>query len=111
MAIQDYYESGVQRVIKIKVDNGRGGSTYEWLPDLTFYGLINQATSREVLMANKLGMEIDSKLFCDVNVVLDNDDLILFKGIYYRVKSVPKNTVHRDHHFKIMLKTIDIDKA
>lgn len=109
MAIEDYYKP-IERLENTKTDNGRGGKTYAWVVKNTFQGLINQATSKEIEAANKLGIDGDHKLYCPVDTVLDYDDLIRRNGVYYRVVSDPKNTVERNHHFKIFLKKSSLDQ-
>lgn len=109
MAIEDYY-GPIEKLKNSKTPNGRGGFTYVWVKDFDFQGLINQATSREIEMANKSGIEADYKLYCSVDTDIDNNDLLKKNDEYYRIVSKPKNTVNRNHHFKILLKNISLDK-
>lgn len=108
MAIQDYY-TAIDIYSKTKTPNGRGGNTYAWAKSSGFPGLINQASSKEVESAAKLGIEADHKLYCDPDTPLDNKDLLYQSGTYYRVVSKPKDTVGRGHHYKVLLKEVELD--
>ncbi len=109
MAIQDYYKS-IQVVSRQGTPNGRGGTNYIWIVDGEILGLINQMTSREKEAAQKLDIEADYKLFTDVGNQLDNNKLLLYNNEYYRIVSEPKNTVERNHHYKVLLKKIGLDQ-
>ncbi len=109
MAIQDFYED-IDKLIKSGVSDGRGGTKYVLSTEKTLKGLINQATSNEIDMAGKKGIEATHKLYCDITEDLNNDDMLFQDGVYYRITSKPKNTVKRNHHLKIFLKEISLDK-
>lgn len=108
MPITDYYTT-TEKLTKTESANGRGGYTYAWATSLTFDALINQASSREVEMALKMGIEADYKMFYSVAVSLCREDRIKQSGVIYRVVSEPKNTVNRNHHHKVYLKRMDTD--
>lgn len=103
MAITDYYTQ-IDLYTKTSVADGRGGYVDSWAKSTSFQGLINQASSREVEAAAKLGIEADYKLYCPVSVSLSNANLLYYGSSYYRVVSEPKDTVHRGHHYKVYLK-------
>lgn len=103
MAIADYYYT-IQIHTGTRTANGRGGFSTVWAMSSEFEGVINQASSREVEAAAKLDIKADYKLFCPVGTVLSNKKLLYYDGNYYRIVSEPKNTVGRDHHYKIFLK-------
>ncbi len=109
MAIECYYKS-ITKYDNVKVSDGRGGYIHNWVEVSVFQGLINQASSKEQEQANKLGVIADYKLYCPVDVMLNIDDIIGFNNEYYRVVSKPKNTIQRNHHFKILLKNISLDQ-
>lgn len=119
MAIQDYYrELTFQR--NDYTGNGTGGQIDNWV-DVTgdFEGLINQASSKEILAAQQRQEEIDSKLFTDIDIlpVYNVDgERIPYRVIdsiednkVYRIVSAPKNTVDRQHHWKWLLRRVDSD--
>lgn len=111
MAIQDYYRTlTVQR--KTTLPNGIGGQIETWDDHITIQGLINQASSSEILAAAQNQNIIDSKLFTDVGQDIKVDDRIIDSiegNLVYRIVSVPKDTVNRKHHWKILLKRLDTD--
>lgn len=109
--IQDYYRSlTVQR--KTVTPNGFGGQSETWSNHLTIQGLINQASSAEILAAAQHQNVIDSKMYTDVGQDIKVDDRIIDSvesNLVYRIVSVPKDTVNRGHHWKTMLKRVDTD--
>lgn len=111
MAIEDYYRTlTVQR--KSTSSNGFGGPAQTYADAGTIEGLINQASSQEILAAAKLQNVVDSKLFTAVGVDIKVNDRIVDSiegNPTYRIVSVPKNTVKRDHHWKTMLQRVDAD--
>jgi SPP1 family predicted phage head-tail adaptor len=109
MAIERFYKP-IVKLKKTQVPNGRGGFIDTWVEDFTFQGLINQAGSSEIELANKLGISADHKLFCSVDTVIDHNDLVKKNGKYYRIVSEPKDTVERGHHYKILLKYTSLDE-
>jgi len=108
MPITDYYTL-IELHTKTKTPNGRGGSTYVWAKASEFQGLINQASSREIEAAAKLSIEADHKLYCPVGTSLSNEKLLKQGSTYYRVVSKPKDTVSQGHHYKVLLKEVQLD--
>lgn len=109
--IEDYYRTLiVQR--KTTVSNGFGGQAETWADYIEIQGLINQASSDEILAAAQHQNQIDSKLYTAVGQDIKVDDRIVDSiegNLVYRIVSVPKDTVNRKHHWKIMLKRVDTD--
>ena len=108
MPISDYYRS-LDRYEATRTANGRGGATLGWVKAETFQGLINQASSQEVLAAGQLGIVADHKLFCGVAETIERDMLIGEGDRVFRVVSQPKNTVNRGHHLRVMLRETSLD--
>lgn len=79
---------------------------------VSFQGVINQNSSTERDMAGKVGVQANYKLFCGVSVDFPAD-CIIYDGTHkYRVISddqIPKNTVNRNHHYRILLETINAE--
>ena len=68
-------------------------------------GAINQASSKEIESAKARNIDIDYKVYVEVNSVtkaIKKDDIIN----EFRVVSNPKNTFTMDHHLKILLKEL-----
>lgn len=111
MAIQDYYRPlTVQR--KTTTPNGFGGESETWANHLSIEGLINQASSKEIVAAAQHQEDIDSKLFTDVGLDIKKDDRVVDSiegNKVYRIVSVPKDTVNQGHHWKIMLRRVGTD--
>jgi len=103
MAIENYYTNSAKIQRKAETLNAFGAVTESWSDVETIDCLINQATSSEILQAQQVNEEVSHKLFCDVSTDITNKDRIIFNDEVYRVVSVPKNTVNRNHHYKIML--------
>jgi hypothetical protein len=111
MAIENYYQT-IEKVTFTKTSDGRGGNTYAEDVAIEFQGLINDANGREILMAEKLGLDINSKLYTSINNPLSIDEIVKnVDDVLYRVVSNNKNTVHRNHHFKILLRRISLDEV
>ena|GEM_PF-1763252 len=108
MAIEDYY---VPMIIKrvTTTDNGMGGYSEVWNNHLDILGLINQADSKEVALASQMDIKATHKLYTDAGQDITNKDRVLYKNEIYRITSLPKDTVNRGHHYKIMLEYIGSD--
>jgi len=105
MAISDYYSTIKKKGTAETIDE-TGGVVLSYV-ETEFQGLINQADSKTLELANKLNVICTHKLFCDVSEDLDYIDLIQdADGNNYKITSKPKNTVGRNHHFKIMLELV-----
>ncbi len=109
MAIECYYRP-ITKVENTSIPDGRGGLKYKWVTLSKFKGVINQSNSREIEMANKMGLDSDFKLYCPIDIDLHIDDLLMQDDEYYRIVSKAKNTVYRNHHLKFFLKNISLDK-
>jgi len=108
MAIQDYYRTLTTRRITTVTS---GAFPIETTSDTTFQGAINQANAKEVQQAMQFNIEADYKMYCDVTEDINHNDIIVVDGKQYRVIGDNKNTMHRNHHFKILLKYIGIDNG
>ena len=104
MAIQDFYFDVTLRKITETPDS-RGGVVLS-NTDSTFKGLVTQASSTELEIANKSQIEATHTLYCDVDVDIDVKDKIVDDGKIYQVVSEPLNTVKRNHHYKVLLKRV-----
>lgn len=110
MTLNDYY-GDLNLYTETSAPNGRGGFTKTWTPlNRSIQGLINQASTAESEMAAKLGITAAFNLYCDVGVVIDHENLIEKDGSYYRIVGKPKNTVGRNHHWKIPLEYVSLDE-
>lgn len=111
MAIEHYYET-IKRSSYTVTPDGRGGSTYVKGTPTEFEGLINDATSQEILMAQQMGISVTAKLFTATTNEISSDEIIQdTNDNYYRVVSKAKNTVHRNHHLKYMLQQVSLDEV
>ena len=105
MAISDYY-STLKKQGTTETLDGTGGVILSYV-ETEFQGLINQADSKTLELANKLNVICTHKLYCAVIEDLDYLDMIEdSEGNKYKITSKPKNTVDRNHHFKIMLELV-----
>ena len=102
-----YYILTLQK--KAQTINDFGGTVETWSDDSTFQGLINQATSKDLRLADQWQIKATHKLYCDISVNINSGDRVKRGTVIYRVSSEPKNTVDRDHHYKIFLERIDTD--
>ena len=107
MAIVDYYATLTRRRVTVT----GGAFPTESATDTTFQGAINQANAKEVQQAMQFNIEADFKMYCDVTEDINHNDIIIDDGKKYRVVGSNKNTMKRNHHFKIMLKYIGIDNG
>jgi len=104
MAINDYYNT-LYLINYTEVVDGRGLAIKTPEIEVTFQGVINQASSSEVIINRKLDIVADYKLFCPVTVAITRSSRVRQGSQYYNVVSEPKNTVNQDHHYKIYLKS------
>lgn len=107
MAIQDYYITLIRRRATVT----SGAFPTETIIDTEFQGAINQATAKEVQQAMQFNVEADYKMYCDVTEDINHNDVIVADSKKYRVVGDNKNTMRRNHHFKILLKYIGIDNG
>ncbi len=105
MAIESYYTT-LYLINYTESVNDQGRAIKTASAEVSFNGLINQASSTEVLTNKKLDIDADYKLFCDVSVNINRSSRVRQGTQYFDVVSEPKNTVNRDHHYKIFLKSI-----
>jgi len=105
MAITDYYNT-LTKCGTTETLDATGGVVLSYV-ETTFQGLVNQADSKTLELANKLNVVCTHKLFCNVTEDLDYVDMIKDSdGNTYKITSKPKNTVGRNHHHKIMLELV-----
>ncbi len=103
MAIEDYY--GDITLTQVTTSENSYGAVVESETTTTIQGLINQAGAGEIEYANARNIEVDHKAYVEVTATTESikkDD----KLDGYRVVTIPKNTVYRDHHLKILLKEL-----
>lgn len=77
-------------------------------------GLINTSTQAENIQAQQQNVNMTHKMYCPVTVdVKKHDQIRLDLGSnnfeIYRVEGDPKNTISRNHHFKLILKKLGVD--
>lgn len=77
-------------------------------------GLINTSTQAESRQAQQQNVNMTHKMYCPVTVDVNKHDQVrldLGGGdfIKYRVEGDPKNTISRNHHFKLILKKLGVD--
>lgn len=109
MAITDYYDNTATIQRKTSTNNSYGNIVESWSNVATISCLINQVSSNEQFEAGQLEKLATHKLFCEISTDIEIEDRVLFSGEYYRVVSIPKNTVNRDNHYKIFLQYLGLD--
>lgn len=65
---------------------------------------VNLLGSREAYIAGKNETLADYKLYCDPTTDLTEDSRIRWDGDTYDVVETIKNTLQKDHHYKVLLK-------
>lgn len=105
MAISDYYKTLV-KLDTSEAEDGIGGVVITYT-ETEFQGVINQASSDEIELGNKLNIDVSSKLYCSVNESITYGDMIKEGSDTYRVASRAKNTMNRNHHYKFLLEKVD----
>lgn len=69
-------------------------------------GYIGSKSSNIVKVADKETIETRYNFFCnDFN--LKNNDLIKYENNTYEVVDDPKNTAHKNHHIKVLIRKVD----
>ena len=109
MAISDFYYA-VEVWRGTPAVNVRGQTTTgTFTLNSTIQGVVNQASSNEVQEAAQWGVRMTHKLFCPVDSDIVATDQIRANGDIYRVIGDPKNTVKRNHHYRVMLEKRGVD--
>ena len=109
MSIENYYTNLATIQSKTEATNTFGAVTETWSDKSTINCLINQASSTEILQAQQINERVTNKMYCAYDTNINNKDRIVFNSQVYRIVSIPKNTVNRNHHLKIMLALIGTD--
>lgn len=102
MAITDYYTS-LSYIPQVQ----SSGSVYTAQADgtpVSFQGAINQNSSKERAMAQQLGFDTDYKLFYPTSVTIPGTAIISDGTNRYKIVGEPKNTMSRNHHYRLYLK-------
>ena len=61
----------------------------EWVEKGIFKGLIQPSTGSKVYNNGKDTTNVDALLFCDISVVFEEEDILEFKGIRYKIAGAP----------------------
>jgi hypothetical protein len=102
--IADFY---VPCELKKKVGNNKNDkfeytNNYSTIP---MNGYLGSSNDIELLIDGKTTVRTQARFYCD-NLDIDYGDLVLYESITYRVIQVPQNTIHKDHHMKLMLEKV-----
>lgn len=105
MAIEDFYVSCTRK----RPAGSTVNSKYEYqqsYADTTINGYLGSRSNSESVVAGKLTVTTEYKFYCDDFSMLYGD-IVLYETNYYRVISVPQNTVHKNHHMKVIVEKIE----
>jgi hypothetical protein len=104
MSIESYYiPCSRKRYIITQNDTGRDIKTYT---TTSINGYLGSRTQNVMKVAGKDSVVSEYKFYCD-DLELQFDDIIVYKGISYRVASEPQNTINKNHHIKCELRKIE----
>lgn len=67
---------------------------------------VNLLTGREAYYASKNDVLAEYKLYCDKTTNLTKDSRIRWDGDTYDVVEIPKNTLQKDHHYKVLMRKV-----
>lgn len=101
--IEDYYIECVKKHPSY-VDNGHGKPTITY-SDTSINGYIGHGNNIQVQAGGKVTIETRYNFYCD-HYTWEIGDFILYENIWYEVLGVPQNTVHKNHHCKLTVKTV-----
>ena len=104
--ITDYYADLILKTLTVTTNEY--GDIEKTYTESTFKGLINQATSTEKALFNQYPADTIYKLFCDTSTLITRTSIVSDGTNDYIVISVPKDTIGRGHHYKVMLQKIDV---
>lgn len=104
MSIENYYIDCVRsRPTESLNDSLRPVTTYN---STAIKGYLGSGTDKVVKIADKDTIETRYKFYCNDFDILIND-LILYENKTYEVTSEPKNTAHKNHHIKVLVRKVD----
>lgn len=103
--ITDFYSTLVLKTPAV-VKNSYGDPVANYV-ESNFEGMINQANSQEKSLYQQYPADSIYKLFCGADVPIAANCKV-YDGQEYLVISEPKNTVGRNHHYKVMMQKIDV---
>lgn len=109
MAISDFYTTLTLESYST-TPNGMGGFSKTWSTKSTIQGLINNANSNEINIADQFNIKASHKLYTHTSYDISNIDRIKdASGLIYEIVSINKNTCNKNHHYKILLDYYGVD--
>jgi len=109
MSIQNYYNT-ISILQASKVNNGIGGKTLTWNIIDTVQGVINQDVGSETVNGKVLERTV-YKGYTEVNSNIEAKHRLKdIDNKIYRIKGSPKNTIRKNHHYRLELDYYEEDQ-
>lgn len=109
MSIKNFY---TETIILLDHDTSTGGymstsTSADYTTALSIPAAINQLSANEIEAYGKLGYDVILKGYCDVTTEVYGGRRCRWSGDTYQFVTEPKNTLQKNHHFKILLGNVD----
>jgi len=108
MAISDYY---TETLILLDHDTSTGGywstsTGAEYSIATSVKAAVNLLSADEVFQYDKLGFDARYKAYTDVSTEVYEGRRARWGGDTFEIVTVPKNTLQKGHHYKILLRDV-----
>ncbi len=108
MSIQDYY---TETLILLDFDSSTGGywstsTGADYSTAASVKAAVNLLSADEVFQYDKLGFDARYKAYTDVSTEVYEGRRARWNGDTFEIVTVPKNTLQKDHHVRILLRDV-----
>jgi hypothetical protein len=111
MALEDYFNDIIIESLVGNKTDLLGGRVEEWGEATTIKGVVNQKYSNISTNSGRSGEESE---YIGLFEITDNSTTYLKKpnrindnGYIYKIRGKPKNTLNRNHHYRVELQYVD----
>jgi len=75
-----------------------------WDTEQSIKAAVNLLNSNERYIGDKNQLLADYKMYCAPTTILSQDSRVRWDGDTFDVVEIPKNTLQRDHHLRVLLR-------
>lgn len=109
MSIDGYY---TETIILLDKDTSTGGywstsTAADYSTDVSISAAVNLLSGPEVAAYGKISIDAQYKAYCDVTTEVYAGRRCRWDGDTFVIVVEPKNTLQKDHHFRILLRDVN----
>lgn len=105
--ISDYYTETITLLSYSTSTGGYWSTGGSYTTATTITAAVNLLSGSERADYGKIGYDAQYKAYCDVSTEVYEGRRCVWGGDTYEIVEVPKNTLQKDHHLKILLRNPD----